>query len=137
LSGLHNLFFSKTLAVVSNVGMLDSPVNKSMGLGGVIMPRDFGEHFDHSMAYLPGGHMVPGWPARDARLGVSALNQCFVSFESGLTAIYPDSAIGGQEVRRGMRGTTLRTAFPATALGVQLQQAAQLIRFGCNAGLGR
>jgi uncharacterized protein (DUF1501 family) len=137
LSGLRSLFASKNLAVISNVGALERPMNKSIGLAGAIMPRDFGQHTDLSMAYLPEGHMVPGWPARAAGLSVSALHHRSLSFDSGLTAIHPDSAMDGQVVRQGMRGTALRTQFPNTPLGLELQQAAQLIGFGSTAGLGR
>lgn len=137
LGSLRSLFASKNLAVVSNVGPIERPLDKSSGLRGVSVPRNFGEHGDHSTSYLPGGYMVPAWAARMAGLESGSTNQRSISFDTGLTAIYPDSQIKADDIRKGMLGAPLRTRFPATALGAELQQAARLIQFGSRAGSGR
>ncbi len=89
------------------------------------------------MGYLPGGYMVPGWTARAASVNASGPNPHAVTLDAGLSVIYPDSAPSANLARREMLGVKLRTPFPATVIGSQLQQAARLIYFGSHSGLGR
>jgi uncharacterized protein (DUF1501 family) len=114
LSELRDLFESRALAVVGNIGARRDP--------------------DKSLAYLPDGFTVPGWA-----LALSGGKGVFTQFaptsphntRAGTSLI----ALGGptgeqlaQVVQSSLRSAlSLQTQFPETGLGSQLRQIAKVI----------
>ena len=132
LAGVAGLFSRNALAVAGNVGSAAPPTTP-----------------DPYLSYFPPGYAVPGWAARMAGVTEGNRNGLFASFPAllpgpnattGLSLVAPGiSASAGlqsaaQQVASGASSLVGRT-FPATGLGQQLAQAAELIKAGASLGM--
>jgi uncharacterized protein (DUF1501 family) len=115
LSELRDLFESRALAVIGNIGARREP--------------------DKSLSYLPDGFTAPGWA-----VALSGGKGVFTQFAPGSTHNTRGGAsliaLGGptgdqlaQVVQSSLRSElSLQTQFPETGLGSQLRQIAKVIR---------
>ncbi len=118
LAELRDLFDARALAVVANIG---AAARKPPLI-------------DDSLAYLPEGCATPAWAmnlARGARAFSGFPKSLSPGPRGGTSLLSPDGPSGGQlaaAVQRSLRSSpTLRTQFPDTGLGRQLQQVVQVI----------
>ena len=145
LAELRDLYNSRVLAVIANVGSLAQPVTKAAYLAGTAaLPGDWMRHNDESLGYLPGGFAVPGWAARLAGLKLTAPNPNALAFDSGTSMVLPAGfRLPPEEepnalLARAMAGAAhWITRFPATSLGRQLQQVASLLQAGPQMGMSQ
>ena len=131
LGEVRDLFDSGVLAVAANVG------DSTDGPDG---PR---RRVDPALAYLPQGYFTLGWAA--ALAGSGAKNTAFTQFRNvsggasraNMSLLVP--GISGSQLARsvadGGSRNTLRTSFPATSLGRQLQQVAGILASGLTGGV--
>jgi uncharacterized protein (DUF1501 family) len=132
LAGVAGLFSRNALAVAGNVGSSTPPTTP-----------------DPYLSYFPPGYAVPGWAARMAGVTEANRNGLLASFPAllpgpnattGLSLVAPGiSASAGlqsavQQVASRASSSLGRT-FPATGLGQQLAQAAELINAGGALGM--
>ncbi len=127
LGELRDLFQSRALAVLSNVGALEQP--------GLADPGD------RSLGYLRDGFTAPGWA-----VALSGAGAAFTEFGSSLphrsrggsSLISPGGPTGSTltgVVQSSLRShLSLQTQFPSSGLGHQLRQIAKVIALS---GLGR
>lgn len=98
-----------------------------------------------SASLMPGldmrGYGMNTWPAEAAAARAQALQE-ILTLDSGLALVRAANKVRQDAnalsaLLQGTGGTPLRTAFPQTALGLQLQQVAQLIQVRAATGLSR
>lgn len=136
LAELRDLWNSRALAVVANVGSLAEPVSKrAYRARTAMLPEDLMVHKDASLRYLPEGFAVPGWTAH--------MPGAF-TFDSGLSLASPEGLpLPGEQrenalLRRVMAGDSpAGTPFPATGIGRQLRQVSSLLPACARMGMSR
>jgi uncharacterized protein (DUF1501 family) len=126
MSEIADLFNSRALAVVANVGRLPGPaasLAEARSMFKKLTP------VDTSLKYLPGGYAVPGWAADGETL---------TGFPDGrgTSLLMPGKGHGGGSPDGGMFSRSLRSPFPGTGIGQQLKQVAGILASGTNADAG-
>jgi len=103
---------------------------------GQLMARKY-----NSLRFLPNGFATPEWAARLAGIGAVDGAGAF-TFRNGMSLVSVDGRLreGSQYENPGLRRAmseagTLRTEFPATSLGRQLEDVSRLLRAGGKLGL--
>ncbi len=134
LSELQPLFQAGSMAVVSNVGHVD---------GTRVAPG----HLDPTLRYVRPGFAAPGWTEASGQVFAQfpALRQSAAeraARASGVTVVSPGISLtprdhAGLSAAATEVARSLRTQFPDTSLGAQLQQVAGLIKSGSQAGMSR
>ena len=165
LAEIRDLYNSQSLAVVANVGTpsLSRPnLGTETSVAAHIKPRgadgskttgrDEIAHADHTLTYLPNGFATPRWAASLAGWkGTGPIRNAFTGFPSlypgrteiGMSLLTPGASTAGDHARSALRQRAtaaipgLRTAFPSTGIGQQLQEVASLIQASAATGLGR
>jgi len=134
LADVAGLFGRNALAVAANIGSPTPPATP-----------------DPYLTYFPPGYAVPGWAAQMA--GVTDQNRAglFVDFPALLPGRNPSTGVSlvapgvsaTVELQNAARQAAQRAAasignaFPATGLGQQLAEVAELIRAGASLGMDR
>ncbi len=128
LEEVRALFDSRVLAVVANVG------DSASGPDG---PR---RRFDPALAYLPQGYLTLSWAAGMAGSGLKTA--AFTQFPNLLaagsranTSLLVPGGVSSDQVLAALNQDTLRTEFPDTSLGRQLQQVARVLASGLTGGI--
>lgn len=146
MSEIRRLYDQGALAVMANTGPLVARVTRAEILAGqAVLPPDMSSHTGNSRwHYEPWGFSTAPW-ATLLQQPVSEDDPREVfGFSSGLLVIPAErSRIEGKSLDNDKllaamnSATPLRTQFPDTGLGLQLQQVAQLLQVGERMGLVR
>jgi uncharacterized protein (DUF1501 family) len=144
LGELSGLYETGALAIVANVGSLTSPLSRAQVLAQQGLPSDLMLHTDDSRwKFVRPGYAVPVWTGALQQATMSKDPMEVFGFSSGLAVVPGErtsiegSNINNPTLMQAINGSTLRTVFPATGLGSQLRQVAQLLHAGDSLGLTR
>jgi uncharacterized protein (DUF1501 family) len=132
------------LQAFERAGALRVLRNVSSGLRGQAVPSTPGEETAQrysALRFLPNGFATPEWAARLAALGPVNGDGAF-TFRNGLSLVSTDGRVweGSQfenpSLRRAMSEVrALRTKFPGSSVGRQLEDASRLLRASGRLGL--
>jgi uncharacterized protein (DUF1501 family) len=143
---LRRLYDQGALAIVANVGRLVDPITKTGLLARQArIPSNLFQHTtSDQLRFVQPGFAVPAW-TNALQSGSSGDKTAEVfGFSSGLSVVPAErtgiegSALNNPTLLRAISGApSLRTQFPATGLGLELQQAVRLLKVGPGLGLTR
>jgi uncharacterized protein (DUF1501 family) len=130
LADLQPLYERKALAVVANV----APATRRARI--MQTPGDVMAHRYSALRFLPNGFATPEWAARRADVKPITGEGAY-TFASGVSLVAPGSAwLEGEQFENAtVRATTsrlgpMRTSFPDTPIGRQLEDVSRLLRAG-------
>jgi uncharacterized protein (DUF1501 family) len=143
LTELRNLYSEGKLAVVANTGFLNRPLNRGTVQSKIGLPDGLFRHEAAAYAaYLPDGIMMPPWAPkvqeedpRDPLTQVYSLGGA--SFLSPQRLHMSGRSANNPNVIDALRKTKLRTTFPATQIGKQLERIARVIQASSKLGMGQ
>jgi uncharacterized protein (DUF1501 family) len=141
---LRGLYDRGALGIVANVGSLTSPLSRLQVLAQRGLPSDLMEHTsDSRWKFVHPGFAAPSWTAALQQTVFGKEPFETFGFSSGLLVVPEErtkiegSQMDNPRLLKAMTGgTPLRTVFPSTGLGKQLEQAAKLLQVGGSLGLG-
>ena len=129
MTEMEALWKSSNLTAIANVGSLVQPLTRAQYLAGQTMPSNLFSHCDQQSQWqtsIPNGIATSGWGGRAADQ-VSYLNA---------PSTFPTLVSLAGNVIFGT-AAALKTVFPKTNLGNQLQEVAKLMRVRQSMGLTR
>ena len=145
LAELQALYQRGALAVLANVGPLIQPITKAQYVAGAApLPTKLFQHCDGQLQYVPYGFATLNWAGRAVNPSRPLASEQIFTFEGGLSLAALERAVihGNRWENPALKAAMasapqMRTAFPQSSLGFQLQQVTKLLQVAPAHGLSR